>query len=240
MNELNDSASSDLERLRREYANRASRLAESDIYSQFNPSYLFMNQQRERMVLKILDEHGFSALAGRRILEVGCGHGSVLFKYLAYGATPCLLHGIDILGDRLRLTRAYLPNIHISQADGQSLPYPDDTFDLVVQYTALSSVLDPVVKANIASEMMRVVHSCGSGLILYYDFWLNPSNPQTRGICPSEIKDLFPGCEFDFRRITLAPPLSRRLVKISWGLCYLLEKLWLFNTHYLVAISKKE
>ena len=52
------------------------------------------------------------------------------------------------------------------------------------------------------------------------------------------IRALFPGCAFDFRRITLAPPLARRLVPFSWLLAYLLEKLKIFNSHYLVAIQK--
>ena len=83
--------------------------------------------------------------------------------------------------------------------------------------------------------MMRVVKA--GGLILSYDFWLNPTNPQTRGIRPSEIRRLFPGCRFEFQRITLAPPIARRSVPISWLLSAFLEKLSLFNSHYLVAIQ---
>ena len=73
-------------------------------------------------------------------------------------------------------------------------------------------------------------------MILSYDFWLNPTNPQTRGIRPAEIKQLFPNCHYEFHRITLAPPLARRLAPVSWGLCLFLESLKIFNTHYLVAI----
>jgi hypothetical protein len=76
-------------------------------------------------------------------------------------------------------------------------------------------------------------------LIVWYDFWLNPSNRQTRGIRPAEIRHLFPGCTFDFRKITLAPPLARRVVPLSWLAAYLLEKLSVFNSHYLVGIRKK-
>jgi hypothetical protein len=49
-------------------------------------------------------------------------------------------------------------------------------------------------------------------MILRYDFRLNPTNPQTRGIRPKEIKRLFPGCAFEFHKITLAPPLARRII----------------------------
>ena len=74
------------------------------------------------------------------------------------------------------------------------------------------------------------------GLILSYDFWLNPTNKQTRGLRPKEIRRLFPNCACEFHKITLAPPIARRLAPLSWGLCYLLESLKIFNTHYLAAI----
>ena len=73
-----------------------------------------------------------------------------------------------------------------------------------------------------------------------YDFWLNPTNPQTRGIRPKEIRRLFPNCRYEFHRITLAPPLARRIVPISWLLAATLEKLWVLNTHYLVAIRRRQ
>ncbi len=85
------------------------------------------------------------------------------------------------------------------------------------------------------AEMQRVVKP--AGLILSYDFWLNPTNSQTHGIRPAEIRALFPGCKIKFHRITLAPPIARRLVPISWQLCAFLEKLKLFNSHYLSVIQ---
>ena len=91
------------------------------------------------------------------------------------------------------------------------------------------------MKQKIASEMLRVVND--NGMILWYDFWLNPTNPQTRGIRPKEIKQLFPNCSFNFHKITLAPPIARRVVPVSWMLALFLENLKIFNTHYLVAIQ---
>jgi hypothetical protein len=83
--------------------------------------------------------------------------------------------------------------------------------------------------------------SVGSALggMLRYDFWLNPTNPQTRGLTPSEIKSLFPNCTYQFHKITLAPPIARKLVPLSWGLGLFLEGLKLFNSHYLAAIRPK-
>jgi len=229
----------DLDRLRAEYADRERRLAGSDTYSPFNPAYLFAIQGRQRAVLGLLRRSGLNPLARHRVLEMGCGHGGVLLEYLGYGARPERLHGADLLPARLRDACGRLPGLPLSCADGQRLPYADGAFDLVLQYTVFSSVLDPEIKARLAGEMLRVLRVPG-GLILSYDFWLNPTNRQTRGIRPGELRRLFPGCRFEFRRITLAPPLARRLVRFSWLLCALLEKFWVFNTHYLVAIQPEE
>jgi len=226
----------DLDRLRAEYADRERRLAGSDIYSLFNPAHLFMTQQRQRVTLRTLRRLGFYPLDQHRILEVGCGRGGVLLEYLSYGATPARIHGIDLLGDRVAEAHARVPTLSLSCADGQHLPYPREAFDLVLQYTAFSSVLDDAVRANLAREMMRVLRK-PKGVIVWYDFWINPSNAQARGIRPREIRSLFPDCNHRFLRITLAPPITRKLASRSWICCILLEKLRLLNSHYLVAIS---
>ena len=228
----------DLTRLRQEYAARQRRLAESDRYSVFNPAHLFMIQQRQRIALQLLRQLGFDHLNDKCILEVGCGQGGVLLEYLAYGPSPAHLHGTDLLPDRLEEAHRRLPHLPLTCADGQRLPYTTRAFDLVLQYTVVSSILDHKSKSNLASEMLRVLKP--GGLILWYDFWINPTNPQTRGIRLGEIKALFPSCCYYVRRVTLAPPITRCVVPISWLAGYLLEALPFLRTHYLVGIRKLE
>lgn len=235
MTQSNLNPQNDLARLRTEYAERQQRPALSALYSPFNAANLFALQQRQRAVLPLLERHGFNPLDGKAVLELGCGQGGVLLEFLGYGTRPARLHGLDLLPDRLERARSQLPHLPLSCGDGRRLPYPAGTFDLVLQFTAFSSILDDGVKAALAQEMVRVVRP-SHGLILWYDFWLNPTNPQTRGIRPAEIRRLFPTCRVEFQRITLAPPLARRVAPVSWLLAGLLEKLRLFNTHYLAAI----
>lgn len=235
MREQSTPVTSELKRVREEYDARERRLAGSDLYSPFNPASLFMSQRRQRAELGLLRRYGFSELQNCRILEVGCGRGGVLNNYLGYGAVAANLHGVDLLPDRLVDAKKRLPTLPLVCADGQHLPYEDASFDLLMQYTVFSSVLDESIRARMAAEMLRVLRKPG-GLIVWYDFWLNPTNKQTRGIRPAEIKRLFPGCEFEFHRITLAPPVARVLVPVSWTAAALLEKIRLLNTHYLVAI----
>ncbi len=229
--------SDDIARLRNEYEDRKRRFAASDWYSVFNDATLFSIHQRQRITLSSLKKNGFANLSDRLILEMGCGGGGILTEYLGFGLPPEKLYGVDLLFDRLLHAHHLLPGSSLANADGQSLPYASKTFDLLLQYTAISSILDPDLRRSICSDMLRVLKP--AGMILSYDFWLNPTNPQTRGIRPAEIKQLFPNCTYQFNRITLAPPIARKLAPISWGLCLFLESLKIFNTHYLVAIKPK-
>jgi SAM-dependent methyltransferase len=224
----------EITRIRQEYASRANRLRGSDLYSLFNPAQLFTIQQRQRNIAKYLRKHGFYPLLDRSILEVGCGEGRVLLETLGFDASPRSLHGSDLLFDRLTHAHQAVASLPLTNADAQTLPYASHSFDLVMQLTVFSSILDKDIRSKVAHEMIRVLKP--DGAILSYDFWLNPANPYTCGIPPLEIKRLFPDCNCEFHRITLAPPIARKLVPVSWGLCLLLEELGIFNTHYLALI----
>lgn len=228
----------DIARLREEYADRARRFAGSDVYSIFNRANLFAVQSRQRAVLDALRAHGLKSLSGLRIFEVGCGSGGVLKEFRWLGADATRLFGVDLLTDRLHEARLYVPEAGLANANGQFLPFPAASFDLVLQYTAISSILDLDLRHAICAEMLRLTRP--GGLILSYDFWLNPINKQTLSLRPSEIYQSFPGCIIRFYKITLAPPIARRLVPFSWPLALLFESLGIFNSHYLSIIKRPE
>lgn len=228
----------DIQRLRQEYQARANRYREANPYSFMNPSHLFIIQQRERKILDLLRGFGENELSKMQILAIGCGNGAVLLDLVRYGADSYHVWGIDLIYNRLKNAKEVLPSGKFLSGDGQSLPFQSQSFDLLLQFTAFSSILDSKIKQNMAAEMLRVLKP--GGAILWYDFWWNPTNPQTIGIKPKEIKTLFPNCEYVFEKITLAPPLARRIVTISWQLAVFLESLKLFNSHYLVLIKKRD
>jgi ubiquinone/menaquinone biosynthesis C-methylase UbiE len=147
----------ELNRIHLEYEDRKRRLSGSDIYSAFNQSYLFMLQGRQRAVLSALKRNGFLGLPKLKILEMGCGGGGVLAEYLAFGVPSSNLYGVDLLPDRLTYANNWLPGCSFSNADGQYLPFAPQSFDLVMQYTAISSILDADIRRNICEDMMRVV-----------------------------------------------------------------------------------
>ena len=227
---------SDLDRLRAEYARRKQESAAPNLYSPLNLAYLFEVQGRQRQIVSLLKKHGVTTLHDKTILEVGCGNGSILTEFLQMGTAASNLYGIDLLPDRLQSGRTHRRLQSLACADGQNLPYANLQFDLVIQFTALSSILDKTIQTHIAQEMVRVLRP--GGAILWYDMWINPINKQIASIPKRHIKALFPACQISFRRVTLAPPITRRLIPYSWGLPTILERLKFLNTHFLCLITK--
>jgi ubiquinone/menaquinone biosynthesis C-methylase UbiE len=229
-----ESAKAEEARIRAAYARRQG----NTFYSWFKPSYVFLMQERERRMLVALEQHGCFFLDTIKILEIGCGTGYWLREFIKWGARPQNITGVDLLEDRLVEARRLSPEgVKIECGSAGKLSFKDMSFDLVLQSTVFSSVLDPCMKRQIAAEMLRVVKA--DGLILWYDFHMNnPRNPDVQGVKKQEIFQLFPSCRIELRRITLAPPLVRIVARYSWLACYLLERLKIFNTHYIGIIQK--
>lgn len=207
-------------------------------YSWFNQGQVFRVHELERDILAILMSNGLSHLHDKRILEVGCGQGQWLREFIKWGACPENMTGIDLLPDRIAKARELCPQgVKLQCGNAARLAFHDDSFDLVLQLTVFSSILDLHVKKVLASEMLRVLRE--GGLILWYDVNVNnPRNPDIRGIRKPEIAQLFPDCRIDLHRVTLAPPLSRLIAPYSWLGCYALERCRILNTHYLGVIQR--
>jgi ubiquinone/menaquinone biosynthesis C-methylase UbiE len=222
-------------RIRAAYAKRE----EDDArYSWFSPGYQFMAHERERRLLALLRRHDCEDLAAKKILDVGCGTGQWLRDFIKWGARPENITGIDLLPDRVtRARRLCPPAVRIQCASAHELPFSDEKFDVVLQSTVFTSILDPDLKRRVATEMMRVVKR--KGFILWYDYHVNnPWNSDVRGVTRREINRLFPNCRIELRRITLAPPLARWITPRFWLLACLLEKIPLLCSHYLGVIRK--
>jgi len=225
------------ERVRAAYARRAAR-GDDERYSLLNPANLYMYQRRERALLSMLRRHGLAPLAGRRIVDVGCGSGGLLADFLRYGARAEDLAGADLLAERIESARRRFPAIAFAVADASALPYAGASFDVALQFTLLSSVRDRAMRESIAAETLRVLRP--GGALVWYDFIWNPLNRDVRGIGLRELRRLYAGCAIDARRGTLAPPISRRLSRGSWTVCRLLEAAapWLCS-HYLAVVEKR-
>jgi ubiquinone/menaquinone biosynthesis C-methylase UbiE len=199
----------------------------------------FSQQARERASLRLLRRAGLEPLGGLDVLEVGCGEGGVLLDLVRWGAEATRLAGCDLMPGRLDRARQRLPaGTGLTTADGGSLPYPAARFDLVLQFTVFTSVLDPDLRRRMARELWRVLRP--GGAVLWYDFRVQGRNRAVRAIHPREVRALFPKGAFTAQRVTLAPPITRRLIGWSWLACEVLARIPWLRTHDLVLIRKAE
>jgi ubiquinone/menaquinone biosynthesis C-methylase UbiE len=222
------------QRILEEYQRRAREL-DPDLYSDTRPVNLFLHQGQQRALLEALERSGLLPLRTKRILEIGCGTGRWLRAFGVFGAESANLAGIDLDGARVEDARRKASAADLRIGDATQLPWPDGTFDIVFQSLVFTSILDAATRKAVAGEMQRMLRR--GGAILWYDFrYNNPANTSVRKVTASEIRELFPDHDVELSRVSLAPPIARRLVHRSWFLASALEKLQVLNTHYFAVI----
>lgn len=229
-------SSQELDSIRERYARRAS--IPPDRYSRFNADVLASVQERQRALVSLLSQKRIRSLDSMDILEVGCGCGGNLLELIQFGASPERLAGNDLLPERLSQARRMLPiDVRLMSGDASTLALDDESFDIVYQSTVFSSILDDDLQQRVATAMWRLLRP--GGAVLWYDFtYNNPANCDVRGIPMSRIRELFPGGRITSRRITLAPPIARRVVRVHPILYSFFNLLPLLRTHLLCWIEK--
>jgi len=229
------SMSAEEARIHQAYARRA---ASPGAYSWFDSGHVFMVQELEQRMLAALRRHGMAPLHAKKILEIGCGNGYWLREFIQWGASPENLAGVDLLAERLAEARRLSPaGVEFKRGNAAALEFTDACFDVVLQATAFTSMLDFALKQQVAAEMLRVLRP--AGVVLWYDFRVdNPRNPDVRGVNKAEIEKLFPGCRIALEKTTLLPPLLRVLARYSGLGCYVLSALPWACTHYFGTIRK--
>jgi len=226
-------------RIRATYARRDKDAENLWLYSWLNPANLFTIQERDRQMVLLLNRLGITDVSAKTILEIGCGKGYWLREFIKWGAQPENITGVDLLADHVEEARRLCSNgVRIECGSAATVAVPAISFDIVLQSTVFTSILDSNLRRQIASEMLRVVKE--DGFILWYDYHMNnPWNSDVRGVKKNEIHQLFPDCHIELQRITLAPPAVRLLAPYFWMSCCFLERLKIFNTHYLGVIRKR-
>ena len=209
---------------------------ETGLYAHLDATDRYVHQSRDEALLTLLRRHGIETLAGLRILEVGCGGGSLLRTLLHYGADGDRLIGIDIASATVAGAGAALPGTPLAVANAAALPYRNESFDAAFAFTSLTSMLDQREREQAAAEALRVLRA--GGLLVVYDFWVNPLNRTTRSLRPNELRALFAGSRVEVERVTLAPPIVRALGGRP-GLCRRLERLPWLRSHLLAAVIKE-
>jgi SAM-dependent methyltransferase len=246
--------SDEIERIRREYAKRDS-AGFGRKYSYDNPAFMYHMQEREWGIMKALSREGMT-LSATDVLEVGCGTGHILQRFLEFGARSAT--GVDLMPTRVHAGSKRYPGVRILQADGAHLPFVSDSFGLVSQFMCLSSVLDCELRARIADEMWRVLSP--GGLVLSYDlrpsslllrtvnrfghhFEAGAAKADSRPITPIRplsagvLMKLYPKGKIRVLSISLNSHLAA-LAKVSRLLPSLLSAVPTLRSHYLAVVRK--
>jgi len=110
--------------------------------------------------------HGYDQAAGKRVLDIGCGNGYVLWHYARHGAH---VHGVDITETALALSRRRFElgglTGEFRLTDGNRLPYPDRHFDIVCSMGVLHHIEDP---RPMLAEARRVLRPGGRLILMLY------------------------------------------------------------------------
>jgi len=186
---------------------------------------------QERAIVGALNDIEFE-LAGADILDVGCGTGWLLRFFASLRADPSRLHGIDLVPERIQFARAQSPMLDLRVGDATALPYRDESFDLVCQFTALSSFTDLTSQRRFASEMTRVLRP--GGHVLWLEITRQLKGARTRAVDAAAMRELFPGFDVLDER-ALFHRLTPRLVDLP-ALCAALERLPLPKTNTLAIL----
>jgi ubiquinone/menaquinone biosynthesis C-methylase UbiE len=220
----------ELERARRVYQARATDPHLATLYEPLSPATLFTIQERTWVMSDLFRRSDLASLAGLDVLDVGCGTGSELQRLVSLGADPERMAGIDLMVERIGLAARRLPQARFVAGSAHDLPYPDHSFDLVMQFTLFSSVLDPKLRMAIAHEMKRVLRL--GGRILWYDMRRARTSGDLVPIERREIEQLFEGWRIDLRAVTLDWRLVHRAAPRSRSLALLLQRLPALCSHY--------
>lgn len=217
----------------RESTNIQSRWAEGNRGNQA------MLQERTYKLRQMLLCSGFFPLKNCRILEVGCGKGKILAGLIQLGALPNRLYGVDLLPDRIKEAKQKLPASHLRVCNAEKLYFHKVSFDLILLFTVFSSVLDPKMGHNVATEVNRVLKP--GGVVVWYDFkYNNPFNPHVRGMTKKAIHRLFPDFDLHLKTLTLLPLLARHLGQFTPIIYPALSILPFLRTHYLGLLIKQK
>ena len=98
----------EIDRIRQRYDRR--RAIPADRYSYSRPDVLLNMQSVDRATMQLLRRAGLADLGSLRILEVGCGSGANLLRFLRWGADPTRMVGNELLTDRAEQARRVLPS----------------------------------------------------------------------------------------------------------------------------------
>lgn len=200
-----------------------------------NPGFSRLQGERWRKIAEIVSAR-LGGTTPLRVVDVGCGKGGDL-AHLGELLPGAAFFGVDLSEERIEAARLAVPAATLQVQDGDTLPFPDRSVQLVVLSTVLSSILDPGTRRQVAAEAYRIVSD--EGILLIYDIRLpSPANPNVCRIGKGELRALLPAARIRSYPITLLPPVARSLCRRWPGLYQPLARVRPLRSHYLSVVTR--
>ena len=220
----------EVEKIKKAYVNRK-KIESSGKYSHAMYSR-FIVAEREKVYESIIQK-SFSNLTNRKLIEIGAGGGSNIEFFHQLGISYSNIYANELIDERINDLKKNYCEINVLEGNAVDINI-DIKFDIVFQSTVFTSILNDDMQLAVAKKMWEVLSD--DGIILWYDFvYNNPNNKDVRKVSRKRIKALFPlGTKFSFIKVTLAPPIGRRV-----GKGYPFFNTFRFLRTHLIAVIRK-
>ncbi len=131
-------------------------------YNDYSRSY---EQERREGYYSLINDLEFEKIEpfakGKKTLEIGCGTGLILERTHEIAREAV---GVDISEGMLEVCKK--KSLNVQQASATSLPFDDDSFDLVYSFKVLAHIPE-ITKA--ISEISRVTRPRGKMVLEFYN-----------------------------------------------------------------------
>jgi len=160
----------------------------------------------ETTLLNLISNINGTARKQIKILDVGCGSGTYLEWFVTQGFKSENMYGIEPSREMLKIARERSKSkSKLIQGKAQSLPYPNDTFNIILCCQVLHHINKPSDRIKAINEMKRVLkpntsRGRGKSMIILnittptqvdYSYWWSPLIPRATEL----IKLKFPPLE---------------------------------------------
>lgn len=153
----------------------------------------------KRNQLLQLVERAMGPAVEQHVLDLGCGIGTYHDGLKGQFKS---LHGADVSEKSIEVARSAHPWVNYVHFNGETLPYPDNSFTVVFAICVMHHV-PPALWPGFVGEVQRVLTPGGLGVIFEH----NPYNPATQYIVQS--------CEIDKDAVLLRPYRLRHLFRAA-------------------------
>ncbi|MEI6488140.1 MAG: class I SAM-dependent methyltransferase [Bacteroidota bacterium] len=220
----------EVDKIKKAYFNRKKIEASGKLNHAMYSSYIAAEREK---IYETIIQKSFSNLKNRRLIEIGAGGGSNIEFFHQLGISYSNIFANELIDERINDLKKKFPEINVLEGNAMDIKI-DSKFDIVFQSTVFTSILNDDMQLAVAKKMWEVLSD--DGIILWYDFvYNNPNNKDVRKVSRKRIKALFPnGTMFTFIKVTLAPPIGRRVGKM-----YPFFNTFKFLRTHLIAVIRK-